>query len=229
MSAESQRDNGGHAAEPFLYTPAKAENGARAGRPAGTPPPAHRESATLVPERTNEGPAGQGAYEKGSSDGEARARAAFEKTLAEVRSQITLSLRQFTTERETYFQKVEADVVQLALSIARKILHRESQIDPLLLTGIVRVALEGIDRDTQVRLRANPEEIRFWRDYFTHTDGIRPAPELVGDASLSAGQCVLETELGSTHISFETQLKEIEQGFLDLLGQRPRVNTSVNE
>ena len=34
----------------------------------------------------------------------------------------------------------------------------------------------------------------------------------------------LETDLGSTVISFETQLKEIEQGFMDLLGQRPRVN-----
>jgi len=33
----------------------------------------------------------------------------------------------------------------------------------------------------------------------------------------------LETELGSTHLSLDTQLKEIEQGFMDLLEQRPRV------
>ena len=33
----------------------------------------------------------------------------------------------------------------------------------------------------------------------------------------------METEIGSTIISLETQLKEIEQGFFDLLEQRPRV------
>ena len=49
------------------------------------------------------------------------------------------------------------------------------------------------------------------------------APEIVGDPGLQPGECTLETELGSTHLSLDTQLKEIEQGFMDLLEQRPRV------
>lgn len=221
MPSESGRDNGSPTptAEPFLYTPAKTDVSAR---PAKAPLAPH-EVVAISGERANELPEEQHAYEKGVNEGEARSRAAFEKALAEARSQISVALRQFTTQRETYFERVEADVVQLALSIARKILHRESQIDPLLLTGVVRVALEGLSRDTHVRLRANPEEVRFWRDYFTHAEDIRPTPDLIGDPSLSPGHCILETELGTTHISFETQLKEIEQGFLDLLGQRPRV------
>lgn len=220
MSSDSARGNGSSApaAEPFLYTPAKADSSARPSRI----PSAPRDVIAISGERANELPAEQRAYEKGVSEGEARVRAAFEKTLAEIRSQTSVALRQFTAERHTYFERVEADVVQLALSIARKILHRESQIDPLLLTGVVRVALEGLSRDTQVRLRANPDEVRFWRDYFAHAEDIRPTPDLIGDPSLSPGYCVLETELGTTHISFETQLKEIEQGFLDLLAQRPR-------
>jgi len=148
---------------------------------------------------------------------------AFEKALAEARSQISEALRQFTSQRESYFERVEFEVVHLALSIARKILHRESQIDPLLLAGVVRVALEGLNRETHSRLRANPDEIRFWRDYFTQATDITPTPDLMGDPQLDLGHCVLETELGTTHISFETQLKEIEQGFLDLLEHRPRV------
>jgi len=220
MSSELHRDNGSSAptAEPFLYTPVKADSNARSAKV----PPATREVVSISGERANEIPSEQRAYEKGVSEGETRARSAFEKALAEARSQISVALRQFTAQRETYFERVEADVVQLALSIARKILHRESQIDPLLLTGVVRVALDGLNRDTHVRLRANPDEVRFWRDYFTHAEDIRPTPDLIGDPSLSPGHCVLETELGSTHISFETQLKEIEQGFLDLLSQRPR-------
>ena len=82
---------------------------------------------------------------------------------------------------------------------------------------------EVILRETHSRLRANPDEIRFWRDYFTQATDIKPTPDLMGDPQLELGHCVLETELGTTHISFETQLKEIEQGFLDLLEHRPRV------
>jgi flagellar assembly protein FliH len=49
------------------------------------------------------------------------------------------------------------------------------------------------------------------------------SPELVGNPGLKRGECALETEVGSTQICLETQLKEIEQGFFDLLDQRPPV------
>jgi flagellar assembly protein FliH len=220
--SESSRseDSAVLSAEPFLYAPAVGENSSLSSKPAA---PLH-DPAKINGDRANGSHSEQRAYEKGLAEGEARARASIEKLHAEGRSQITEAMRQFTSQRDTYFEKVESEVVQLALSIARKILHRESQIDPLLLTGVVRVALEGLDRETQVRLRTNPEEVRFWKDYFVRTQDIRPVPELVGDASLGFGYCTIETDLGSTVISFETQLKEIEQGFLDLLGQRPRVN-----
>jgi len=220
MSPEIQRggDRRKQSAEPFLYAPANGENSSGPSKPVTT----HGAAKPTVEAST--GPqAEQRAYEKGVADGEARARALVDKLLADGRGQISDALRQFTIQRDTYFEKVEGEVVQLALSIARKILHRESQLDPLLLTGVVRVAMEGLDRETQVRLRINPEEVRFWRDYFSRTEDIRPIPELIGDASLGFGYCTLETDLGSTVISFETQLKEIEQGFMDLLGQRPRV------
>ena len=44
----------------------------------------------------------------------------------------------------------------------------------------------------------------------------------MGDPTLGPGHCILETELGSTDLTLETQLKEIEQGFFDLLAQRPK-------
>jgi flagellar assembly protein FliH len=203
------------AAQPFVFSSPGGENG---GRPTG----GAAWNTSGAGSEASAAPNGQALYEKGLAEGEARARAEFEKTLASLRGELSEALRQFAAQREGYFQRVESEIVQLALSIARKILHREVQMDPLLLTGIVRVALESLNDGTQVRLRANPQEIPFWRDYFSRSTDIVPAPELMGDASLASGSCALETELGSTHISLETQLKEIEQGFLDLLEQRPR-------
>jgi flagellar assembly protein FliH len=191
-------------AEPYVFAPSGA---------AAPPSAAPASTAPAVDPQ---------AFEKGVAEGQARSRAGFEQNLAEVRAQMTAALGQFAQQREGYFRQVEREVVQLSLSIARKILHREVQMDPLLLAGIVRVALENLNSATQVRLRAHPAEVPLWRTYFQNAPVNGVTPELLGDPSLAAGCCILETELGSTQISLDTQLKEIEQGFLDLLEQRPR-------
>jgi flagellar assembly protein FliH len=203
-------------AEPFLFGSPGGENGGTSTKSSGW-------SSATPSANANNSEAVRQAVEKGATEGEARARANYENTLAGLREGLNETVRQFALQRESYFERVEGEVVLLALSIARKILHREAQIDPLLLTGIVRVALDTLNEGTQVRLRTNPQEVLLWRDYFTHTNGLARIPEIVGDASLQAGRCVLETDLGSTSISLDTQLKEIEQGFLDLLKHRPRL------
>jgi len=38
---------------------------------------------------------------------------------------------------------------------------------------------------------------------------------------VSAADCLLETEVGSTDFSVQAQLEEIEKGFFDLLAARP--------
>lgn len=162
-------------------------------------------------------------YERGLLEGEARIRKAFEQSLAASRAAIDKAIEEFKSQREAYFSRVEPEIVQLALSIARKILHREAQMDPLLLTGMVHVALEKVDQGTRVRLRAHPEEIHFWNTHFSEVGTLPVLPEIIGDPALQRGECALETELGHTQVSLDTQLKEIEQGFFDLLEQRPQV------
>jgi flagellar assembly protein FliH len=162
-------------------------------------------------------------FERGLQEGESRTRVAFEKQLASMRAAAVKALEGFKAQREEYFARVEPEIVQLSLAMARKILHREAQIDPLLLAGMVRVALEKIDAQTRVRLRAHPADVQMWKEYFAQHGALQPGPELVGDGSLQHGECALETEMGSTQISLDTQLKEIEQGFFDLLEQRPRM------
>lgn len=162
-------------------------------------------------------------YERGLLEGEARSRKTFEQSLAVSRTAIDKAIAEFKSQRETYFSRVEPEVVQLALSIARKILHREAQMDPLLLTGMVHVALEKVDQGTRVRLRAHPNEIHFWNTHFSQAGSLPVLPEIIGDPTLQRGECALETEIGHTQVSLDTQLKEIEQGFFDLLEQRPQV------
>ncbi len=155
--------------------------------------------------------------------GEAQARARLEAQLAQVREGVRGAVEDFARERTIYYRRVEGEVVQLALSIARKILHREAQLDPFLLAGIVRVALDQIESNTKVMVRVHPRQAAEWRELFRRDPTPQTALEIVDDPTLEPERCVLQTELGTTELGVEVQLKEIEQGLLDLMAQRPPI------
>ncbi len=161
------------------------------------------------------------AWESGLREGLAKGRAENEAALAQQRDAIGAALTEFANERRSYFLRVEGEVVSLALAIVRKILHRESEVDLLLLTGLVRVALEKMAASQNVRLRVNPSQLRAWQEYFLGRTDLPLAPECLADAALGVDECRIETDHGVTDLHIEAQLKEIEQGLFDLLAQRP--------
>ena len=161
------------------------------------------------------------AYEQGARDAEAKIRADCEAALVNERKKVAQTLEAFDRERKTYFERVEGEVVQLALAVARKILHREAQIDPLFLAGAVRVALEKVAAGSAVKLRVPETDIFKWRQIVALLKNVQPQPEVVGDPALPSGRCIMETDVGSTNISLDTQFREIERGLLDLLALRP--------
>jgi len=184
----------------------------------------------LRPEREirlqrSEAAAVEAALQNGFRQGEAQAQATLSQRLERERRAINEAVEQFASERRAYFHRVETDVVTLALAIARKLLHREAQIDPLLLSGVVRVALEQIQAGSQVVLRCSPSAQEDWRSFLASLPESSREITLTVDEAVEAGRVVLETVAGKAEMSLEAQLKEIESGFLDLLsgdsGQRP--------
>jgi flagellar assembly protein FliH len=163
------------------------------------------------------------ARELGRQQGIVEASQRFEKQLVQERAAIAATVSQFGRERADYYNKIEEEAVQLSLSIARKILHRESQVDPLLLMGIVRVALDKIENATEVKLAVNPQRAADWKRYLASAPTLDKPVEIVEDPALPFEQCELRTSMGSAKLGVEVQLKEIELGLMDLLAARPRV------
>jgi flagellar assembly protein FliH len=143
----------------------------------------------------------------------------LEERIAEERLPILKACDEFRGERRKYFAEVEAEVVKLALAIAARVLHREANFDPLLLTGVVRVALEKVAEDSAAVLRVHASTVEMWREVLA--EGVGPSLQIVGDERLVAGECVLETNVGRVKLGVSAQLKEIERGFFDLMQQRP--------
>jgi len=130
------------------------------------------------------------------------------------------ALKDFRARRDDYLVRVEQEVVHLALAIAERILHREANMDPLLLAGAVRVALGQLAESTEVRLRVPAEQGEMWAEMLRLMPGLPLRPEVVADPELRASEAMLETNLGRVDLGVRAQIGEIERGFFDLLNVR---------
>lgn len=148
----------------------------------------------------------------------AQVRQESERDNQRVRAEIARAIESFAQQRDEYFRQAESEIVNLALAIARRLIHRETQIDPRLLAGLVNYELEQLDAATSVRLFVSPDSLKYWNDAVLAMS--RPV-EVALDKALAPGAARIETILGSTIVSFERELKEIECGFFDLLSHRP--------
>ncbi len=166
----------------------------------------------------------QEGLQTGDQEGRRAAKAELEVqmnlALAQERQRLVDAVNQFRVARDRYFAEIEQEVVKLALAIAARVLHREAQIDPLLLTGVVRVALEKMADRSGVVLRVAGTDVEAWERIF-HATEASERPRVAEDARLERGECVLETKMGTVELGVHVQLEEIEKGFFDLLNHRP--------
>lgn len=130
------------------------------------------------------------------------------------------AIEEFRQAREHYFVRVEREVVELSLAIAARILQRESQVDPLLLSGAVRVALGQLQESTTVELRVPASAHEMWTETLRLMPNLPVLPKVVADSEMKDGECVLTTEAGRVDLGVKAQLKEVERGFFDLLSHR---------
>jgi len=151
------------------------------------------------------------------AEGRAECATEYAFALKQERNAVVQACTLFAADRERYFTEVEGEVVRLALGIAARVLHRETQMDPLLLAASVRVALEKIADRPGTVLRVPAASAAQWRTLFP--DGA--IVEVIGDEAMALDDLVLESQVGRVELGVPVQLKEIEKGFFDLLQKRP--------
>lgn len=139
----------------------------------------------------------------------------LETKLDDERERVERVASEFAMDRQRYFAAAEAQVVKLAIAIARRVLMREVEADGMHLTATVRAALARVHDGSSSVLRVRPGEQPQWEALFANSR--EGTVTVIGDDHMEAGECVLETEVGRVELGVQTQLAEIERGFGDLL------------
>lgn len=161
----------------------------------------------------------QEAAAAGRREGEAAAR---ESLAANVNSEID-RLKQLSKQilgsAPALRKQAEADLVRLAIAIARRILHREIAVDSEALLGLTKAALSKIDQREIHKIRTHPDNVALLQRVLEQGRS-QGRIEISGDARLDRGALIIDTARGPLDASVETHLEEIERGFTDLVGDQ---------
>ncbi len=148
--------------------------------------------------------------ERGHAEGRAQAQAeAAERMLEAVGRTIT------------YFAGVEASIIDLVMQSMRKLIAGYDSRDQVEM--VVRGALSVVRNQKQVTLRLHPDDVgaaqarlNDWLADFPRMGCV----DVVDDARLERGACIVESDIGLVEASMESQLAAMRKAFDRVLGSR---------
>lgn len=154
------------------------------------------------------------AYEKGFAAGE---KAGFE--LGAEKAKVYFSgmegvLNHLTEFRESIYVPCEKEMVALCLTIAKKVIHREVEVNKDVVLGSVRAALKAVVAGSEVVIRVNAKDLEVINQYKSElmkfSEGVKGVV-VEGDDTIARGGCVVDTNYGEIDVTMNAILGDIEE------------------
>jgi flagellar assembly protein FliH len=184
----------------------------------GTPAPFDAGRASIVTEqprpRASTADIEREAFASGYAQGE---RAGFEAGAHRAEAmlrRLAATIEELTLLRRDMIAQSEREMVQLALAIARRIVHREVTIDQDLVVTIARVALERLGGKATATIRLHPDD--YAAVVASHGEswaGLRV--QVVADERVSRGGCQVESDVGFIDATIGAQFERIADELLE--------------
>jgi flagellar assembly protein FliH len=147
------------------------------------------------------------AFTKGYAQGERAGMEAGGKRAEAMLRRIGQTIEELGGLRQTLIQETEREMVQLALTLARRVVHREVTLDPELAAALAHVALERLGTTTPATIRLNPEDYTVVAQDSARWGG--QTVTVVPDPSISRGGCLVDSAFGSVDATIERQFDEL--------------------
>jgi len=152
-------------------------------------------------------------FAKGFAQGQQAGAAAAQQETAALAKKLAATLDDLMRVRNEMIRHTEKQMVQLALAVARRVVHREVSIDAGLLVTMMRVALERVSDAARVTVRLNPID---HKSVLAVHDGavVSDQVTLTADPRVVRGGCRVESEYGEIDAGVDAQIEEIARALL---------------
>lgn len=149
------------------------------------------------------------AFDAGRQQGEQQARAELQPVL----ERLNASVVEILTLRPELRSRAERDAVQLALLIAKRVLHRQLSVDEGALTALARVAFERLTRAESYQVTVHPKFASAVASALP--GGYAARVRIVPDPDCALGTLVIQSAEGTIDASVDAQIEEISRGLTD--------------
>gem|GEM_PF-1246158 len=149
-------------------------------------------------------------HQTGMQEGEARGRA---ETEMEMQRAMDL-VGQVGLARLQALQQAEQDIIELAMAIARKIIHREVEGQTDIVVEQVRQTMKYLSTTALVRVLVHPDEVESLESVqatLKNREGQAVPIVIEADPTIQAGGCRIESDTHVLDASIEAQLDMIEE------------------
>jgi len=161
------------------------------------------------------------AWQEGYAEGAAEGKRSFDDQLAakikEDDEMLRRVISEVYSERERTFDAMEEDMVDLTLDIVRKVIRPAEEAIGGVFEPLIRNALKQMAPVEKVIIRVSPAEYeRFFTAgsaLFELESGTKVAASFLRDASLSEGDCIIDTAEETVNAGLESQLKYVKLAF----------------
>jgi flagellar biosynthesis/type III secretory pathway protein FliH len=152
------------------------------------------------------------AFSKGYGQGErAGEKAAAAKTEAMLQ-RLSATIDEIGSLRTGVMRRAERELVRLALAMAERILCREIDADRELLLVMARVAVERLGENAVATIHLNPYD--FEAAIARREPDPGKAVEIIADANIPRGGCLVKSAFGTIDASINSQIRELSRALL---------------
>jgi flagellar assembly protein FliH len=146
------------------------------------------------------------AYAAGYAKGQLAAERESSRQLEMLTARLAATIEEIGALRPAAMRRAERELVQLALSMAARIVRREIDIDPDLLLVIARVAVDRLGERAAAVVHLHPAD----HARLAPTQAEAPnSLDLVADENVPRGGCRIESAFGEIDAGIDAQIREL--------------------
>lgn len=152
------------------------------------------------------------AAREGYEEGRRQACDEFDKEIEEERKEVGRLKKELACAKGEMFVQMESGVLDLSMCIAEKIVKETLNRNDEVFLNIVRDMLSMVKEQSNILLKVNKKEYdRFFADEAEEFTALLKSSGILikQDLSVEAGECMLETDLGTVCSGIRMQLKHI--------------------
>ena len=151
------------------------------------------------------------AFHEGYTRGQRGADEEMERRLEDILQRLRTTIEELGTLAPHAMRRADREMIHLAVAMAERIIRREVRVEPAVLLDMAHAAIERLgDRVTAV-IHLNPVDLEA---ILSDGSGRIGMLDIVADAELPRGGCMIRTNLGAIDAGIDAQMRELLRAML---------------